>query len=976
MTDLSRFLSAASFAVPRRRAGADWDEHLPFLAWVVATARPSCIVCLAGEPVLAAACDAAAIAGLDCRTLGPCGATADPDWLDEHRAMAVLQAGLGPHALLPGSVGLLLLGRDDDAAVWQDRLAPGAVVLQAGGATEGPGGVAFWHGRGLGVQVQPGAAPALQALAEADPALLAATRDAYARLGGHLTTRAQLRAARDALAATAARPAVAGPSALSALLPGQLAQSRAREAAALAQAHEMQRALRIMRESTSWRLTAPLRGVMHRVPGLRRRLRAGLRLGWWTLTLQLGRRLAAERGAARPGLAAPTAAGAWPPPLPLAPALAPQRPACPVAVVVCVHNALEDVARCLDSLAAHGRAGMVVVLVDDGSDAPTRDLLATRALDLGATLIRHEAALGYTRAANAGLRAASAELVVLLNSDTVVTAGWLDALQRVFDADSRTAIAGPLSNTASWQSVPLLSQEGPDGTDWAENARPPGLTVEAIAAMLAEPRAQHGSLHPALPFVNGFCLVLRASALAQIGLLDEAGFPTGYGEENDLCIRARKAGWTLRIAEDAYVWHAQSRSFSHERRRVLSERAGAALAARHDQARDVDGPAGFCRDSLAMLGLRSWVGGRLEREQLRAIGRAHAGRRIAIVLPVAAEGGGANVVLQEAQALAAMGVSVALLNLRRNRPGALAAYPETTALWTFLEDEAAVADAIRRGGYDAAVATAHQSAYWLPLQEEVPDCRLAYYVQDYEPLFYDPLDPEHALARGSYLQDPRRLLLTKTLWNRDILRDQVGVEAVPLGPSLDVDRFRPVDRAGWEAPAPTLRVCAMVRPSSARRAPEDTWRLLAEASGRHGRALECHVFGADEAEVAGYRERFPGAVRNHGRLRRDQVAALFRAMDVFVDLSSYQAMGLSLLEAMASGLAVVGPLRGGAGELVQDGADGFLVPTQTVEPAAALLDRMATGALDLGAVRRAAVIAAHRHTPERPALAMLEALFG
>ncbi len=493
-----------------------------------------------------------------------------------------------------------------------------------------------------------------------------------------------------------------------------------------------------------------------------------------------------------------------------------------------------------------------------------------------------------------------------------------------------------------------------------------------MAAMVAE----RAALHPLLPFINGFCLALRRSALEAVGLLDEAAFPTGYGEENDLCIRLRRAGHRLRVADDAFVWHAQSRSFSHERRLVLARAAGEALARKHDSTRDIDRPAAFCRHSLAMHGVREWTAARLDREALRRAGRAHEGRAVGFVLPVAAEGGGANVVLQEAQALARMGVTVRLLNLRRNRPGALGAYPETAELWTWLDDEAAVAPAIAALRLDAAVATAHQSAYWLPLASDLPRVRLAYYVQDYEPLFYDPLDPEHALARGSYLQDPRRLLLTKTGWNRDVLRREVAVEAVPLGASVDVDRFRPVDRSGWEAPAATLRVCAMVRPSSARRAPEATWRLLAELSARHGRAVECHVFGAEEAELASYRVRFPGAVRNHGRLRRDEVAALFQNCDVFVDLSSYQAMGLSLLEAMSCGLAVIGPVRGGAGELVTEGVDGFLVPTEAVEPAAALLDRMVSGGLELDALRRAAVTTASRLAPDWAALRMLEALFG
>ena len=53
--------------------------------------------------------------------------------------------------------------------------------------------------------------------------------------------------------------------------------------------------------------------------------------------------------------------------------------------------------------------------------------------------------------------------------------------------------------------------------------------------------------------------------------MDEENFPIGYGEENDYCIRAADAGFTLAIADDAYVFHAKSKSFGHSRRKELSK---------------------------------------------------------------------------------------------------------------------------------------------------------------------------------------------------------------------------------------------------------------------------------------------------------------------------------------------------------------------------------------------------------------------
>ena len=105
----------------------------------------------------------------------------------------------------------------------------------------------------------------------------------------------------------------------------------------------------------------------------------------------------------------------------------------PVDVIVCVHNALADVRACLSSVVRHTRPPYRLVLVDDGSDEPTRDFLRGWAARQGARLVRHDAAQGYTRAANAGWRASAAPWVVLLNSDTIVAPLWLDRLVAAAD---------------------------------------------------------------------------------------------------------------------------------------------------------------------------------------------------------------------------------------------------------------------------------------------------------------------------------------------------------------------------------------------------------------------------------------------------------------------------------------------------------------------------------------------------------------
>ena len=67
--------------------------------------------------------------------------------------------------------------------------------------------------------------------------------------------------------------------------------------------------------------------------------------------------------------------------------------------------------------------------------------------------------------------------------------------------------------------------------------------------------------------------MLHKPTLDAIGYLDEANFPRGYGEENDLCLRLLVSGYKLAIADFVYVYHSQSASFGLSKKRQLTANA-------------------------------------------------------------------------------------------------------------------------------------------------------------------------------------------------------------------------------------------------------------------------------------------------------------------------------------------------------------------------------------------------------------------
>jgi GT2 family glycosyltransferase len=248
-------------------------------------------------------------------------------------------------------------------------------------------------------------------------------------------------------------------------------------------------------------------------------------------------------------------------------------------VVICVHNALEDVKLCLASVEAALNGRGKIIIVDDASDVETEDFLKSFAADKRAILIRHDQRTGYTRAANDGVRAGEARNVLLLNSDTIVPVGALDKLSDALDRDALLGIVGPLSNAASSQSVP--STRG-SGSQTAVNPIPPGMSITDIDLFFE--RRWDGALIRT-PLVHGFCFCVKREVFEKIGQLDEENFPLGYGEENDFCFRAADAGFDLAVLSSTYIFHSKSKSYGDDERTQLMAEGMQALIRKYGRSR-------------------------------------------------------------------------------------------------------------------------------------------------------------------------------------------------------------------------------------------------------------------------------------------------------------------------------------------------------------------------------------------------------
>lgn len=636
-------------------------------------------------------------------------------------------------------------------------------------------------------------------------------------------------------------------------------------------------------------------------------------------------------------------------------------------IVVCIHNALDDVKACLSSIIANTSPPYRLILVDDGSGDDTKLYLETFAAAQRAVLLRSDTAGGYTRAANRGLLASEAPWTVLLNSDTIVPFGWIDEMLKVGWSAPQIGIVGPASNTASWQSTPSLFNE--DG-DWADNPLPQGISIQdmqTVSSSVAPPQGID------LPFLNGFAFMIRRELIDDIGIFDEDTFGAGYGEENDYCIRARNAGWKLIFAPNAYIYHAQSKSYSSEKRLKLAANADEKLRSKHDVDRNIIPQVTYCKDSLATLSFRARFATALE--DFNASEHRYVGKRIALLCPIAHAGGGGNILVQEAALLNKLGAQVWLINLSSNQTAFEEIY-HSGVKTLYFEGHKDIRAFLRKNEmqFDAIVASAYFTTRWIPDRFDGMAPRLGYYIQDDEPAFFEATTREHQDALRSYELLQRGVGFTKTNWNADAIEHRGFPRPAVVGASVDLSRFRPKGR-NLNATG-RIRIAAMLRFESGidRRGPKRTMRVLNRLSQAYGKRVELIVFGSDPNHDK--KSILAPTVTDLGALRPDEVAILMRNIDVFLDFSIWQAMGLSAMEAMASGCAVVVPNNGGTSDFCVDQHNALIVDSSDDDACFAAASRLVDDEALLVRLRQNATREICAYSQQRSALRILDVLFG
>jgi GT2 family glycosyltransferase/SAM-dependent methyltransferase/glycosyltransferase involved in cell wall biosynthesis len=215
-----------------------------------------------------------------------------------------------------------------------------------------------------------------------------------------------------------------------------------------------------------------------------------------------------------------------------------------VSIIVPVHDNWALTAACLRSLSLDASAVRYeIIAVDDASTDETRELLPAVA---GIRAVRLDENLGFVGAVNAGLGAASGRFIVLLNNDTLVRPGWLEALVKTVEVEDNVGVVG------------------------AKLVYPDGRLQEAGGIIWRDATGYNygkggDADDPAFNFLrdvdycSGACLLVRREILDTVGGLDSRYAPAYY-EDTDLAFAARKLGYRVVYQPESEICHVEGAS--------------------------------------------------------------------------------------------------------------------------------------------------------------------------------------------------------------------------------------------------------------------------------------------------------------------------------------------------------------------------------------------------------------------------------
>ena len=211
-------------------------------------------------------------------------------------------------------------------------------------------------------------------------------------------------------------------------------------------------------------------------------------------------------------------------------------------IIILSYNTLELTKLCLESIKKYTPPDLYeLIVVDNGSTDGSAEYLAG---EEGILLLMNSENRGFPAGCNEGARVASGDSILLLNSDTIVTPNYLNNMRAALFSRENIGAVGVVTNNAS------------NGQKIAANYN----SLEELESFAKEFNiSDESKWHPYQTLV-GFCLLIKRTAYADVGELDENLSPGNF-EDDDICLRLRQAGYETLLLDDTFIHHFGNASF-------------------------------------------------------------------------------------------------------------------------------------------------------------------------------------------------------------------------------------------------------------------------------------------------------------------------------------------------------------------------------------------------------------------------------
>lgn len=211
-----------------------------------------------------------------------------------------------------------------------------------------------------------------------------------------------------------------------------------------------------------------------------------------------------------------------------------------LSIVIVNWNTSGLLLQCLNSIYSAGICVAFEVIVVDNGSSDDSVLLIEKNFP-AVLILKNKHNVGFARANNQGISAGTGRYFLLLNSDTIVLPGAVDALVQVADHHSELGVVGPK----------LLNMDNTLQKSWASF---PSFLSELVGKNFRIRHPVANSPHAYdVDWIMGACMLVRSTTIEEVGKLDEDYF--FYSEEIDWCFRIKKKNWKIWYISNAEIYH-------------------------------------------------------------------------------------------------------------------------------------------------------------------------------------------------------------------------------------------------------------------------------------------------------------------------------------------------------------------------------------------------------------------------------------